>query len=75
MLYKFLRYNKINGFLSLSEELQGRILQVAKDGQYESPVEALLSGLRLAEKMSIIPAIVVPADWLFAMSLERLRIS
>ena len=42
------------------------MLQVARDGQYQSPVKALLSRLRLAEKMSIIPAIVVPADWLFA---------
>ena len=29
----------------------------------------------LAEKMSIIPAIVVRADWMFAQSLERLKIS
>ena len=48
------------------------MLHVARDGQYESPVKALLSGRRVA---SIIPAIVVPADWLFAESLERLRIS
>ena len=31
--------------------------------------------VRLAEKMAIIPTIVVPADWMFAESLERLRIS
>ena len=51
------------------------MLQVDRDGQYESPVKALLSGLRLAEKMSIIPVIAVPADCLFAKTLERLRIS
>ena len=50
------------------------MLQVAKDGQYESPIKALLSGLRLLEKMSIIPAIVVPAEWMIAKSLKRLRI-
>ena len=48
---------------------------MATDGQYESPIKALLSGLRLVEKMSIIPAMVVPADWMFAKSLERLQIS
>ena len=50
------------------------MLQVARPGQYESPIKALLSGLQLAEKMAIIPTIVVPADWMFAESLERLRI-
>ena len=35
------------------------MLQVARDGPYESPVKTLLSGLRLAEKMSIILVIVV----------------
>ena len=69
-LYKFLRCTRNNGFLSPREALTRRMLQVARDGQYES-----LSGLRLAEKMSIIPAIVVLADWLFAESLERLGIS
>ena len=51
------------------------MLVKAKDGQYESPIKALLSGLRLAEKMAIIPAIVVQADGMFAESLERLRVS
>ena len=37
------------------------MLKMAKDGWYESPVKALMSGLRPAEKMSIIPAIVTPA--------------
>ena len=55
--------------------LKGRMLQVATPGQYESPIKALLSGLRLAEKMAIIPTIVVPADWMFAAPLGRLRIS
>ena len=55
--------------------LKGRMLQVATPGQYESPIKALLSGLRLAEKMAIIPTIVVPADWMFAEPLGRLRIS
>ena len=73
-LYKFLRYSRINSFLAPHEALKGRMLQVARDGQYESPVKALLSKLHLAEKMSIIPAIVVPADWLFAEPVERLRI-
>ena len=50
------------------------MLQVARDGQYESLVKALPSGLRLAKKMSFIPAIMVLAVWLFAESLERLRI-
>ena len=74
-LYKFLRYSRINGFMAPREALKGRMLHVARDGQYESPFKALLSGLRLAEKMAIIPTIVVPADWMFAESLERLRIS
>ena len=34
-----------------------------------------MSGLRLAEKVSIILAIVVPADWMVVESLERLKIS
>ena len=74
-LYKYLRYSRINGFMAPREALKGRMLQVARNGQYESPKKALLSGLQLAEKMAIIPAIVVPADWMFAESLERLRIS
>ena len=57
------------------EALKGRMLEVARDGQYESPIKALLSGLRLAEKMAIIPAIVEVADWMFAESPERLWIS
>ena len=65
-LYRFLRYSRVHGFLSPREALKGRMLQVARDGQYESPVKALLSGLRVAEKMSIIPTIVVPANWMFA---------
>ena len=73
--YKFLRYGRINGFLSPREALKRRMLQVAKDGQYESPGKAILSGLRLAEKMSFIAAIVVPTDWPFAERLDRLRIS
>ena len=60
-LYKFLRYSRINGFLSPFEALQGRLLQPARDGHYESPLKALLSGLRLTEKMPIIPAIGVPS--------------
>ena len=74
-LYKYLRYSRINGFMVPREALKGRMLQVARDGQYESPIKALLSGLRPAEKMAIIPAIVVPGDWMFAESLERPRIS
>ena len=71
-LYKFLRYSKINGFMGPREALKDRMLQVVRDGQYESPIKALLSRLRLA---AIIPAIVVPADRMFAEWLERLRIS
>ena len=74
-LHKLLRYDGINGFMAPREALKGRMLQVARDGRYESPVKALLSGLGLAEKMSIIPVIVVPMDWMFAESLERLMIS
>ena len=61
-LYKFLRYSTINGFMAPREALKGRMLQVTRDGQYESPIKALLPGLRMGEKMAIIPAIVVPAD-------------
>ena len=61
-LCKFLRYNRINGFMAPREALKGRMLQVARDGQYESPFKALLSGLRKRPKMAIIPPIVVPAD-------------
>ena len=56
------------------EALKGRMLKVARDGQCESPIKALLSGLRLAEKVAIIQAILVPADWIFAESGERLKI-
>ena len=45
-LYKCLRYSRINCYLSPHEALKGRMLQVATDGQYESLVKALLSGLR-----------------------------
>ena len=68
-LYKYLRYSRINGFMPQGEAFKGRMLQVARDGQYESPIKALLLGLRLAEKMAIIPTIVVPVDWMFAQSL------
>ena len=74
-LHKFLRYSTINWFMAPREALKGHMLQVARDGQYESPIKPLLSGLRPAEKMAIIPAIVVPPDWMFAKSLERLTIS
>ena len=74
-IYKYLRYSGINGFMAPREALKGRMLQVAKDGRYESPMKALLFGLRLAEKMAIIPAIKVLAEWMFAESLVRVRIS
>ena len=61
-LYKFLWFSRINGFMAPGEALKGRTLQVARDDQYESPIKGPLSGLRLAEKMAIIPTIVVPAD-------------
>ena len=60
-LYKFLWYSKVRSFPSPREVLKGRMLHVARDGRYELLVKALLFGLRLAEKKSIIPAIVVPA--------------
>ena len=74
-LYKYLRFSRINGFIAPREALKGRMLQVARDGQYESPIKALLLGLHLAEKMGIIPTIVVPTDWMFAESLDKSRIS
>ena len=40
-MYKFLRYHRVDGLLSLCEALNGRMLHVAQDGQYESPVKAL----------------------------------
>ena len=43
-LYKFLQFSRINGFLSSREALRGGLLQVARDGQYETPVKVLLSG-------------------------------
>ena len=58
-LHNFLRYNRINGFMAPREALKGRMLQVARDGEHESPIKALLSGLRVAEKMAVIQAIVV----------------
>ena len=61
-LHKYLRYSRINGFMAPREALKGRMLQVARDDQYESPIKAQLPGLRPAEKMAVIPAIVVPAD-------------
>ena len=39
-LCKFLRYNRINGFMAPREALKGRMLQLARDGQYESPFKA-----------------------------------
>ena len=74
-LYKYLRYSRINGLVAPREAIKGRMLQLARDIRYELPIKVLLSGLRLAEKMAIIPATVVPADWMFADSLVRLRIS
>ena len=41
-LYKFLRYNRIHGFMAPHEALKGRMLQVARDGQYEAPFKAPL---------------------------------
>ena len=73
--YKFLPFSRIDRFLSPCEALMSGLLQVARDGKYETPVKVLLFGLRLAQKMAIIPAIVAPADWLFAGSLERLKLS
>ena len=40
-LWKYLWYSKINGYMAPREALKGRMLQVARDGQYESPIKAL----------------------------------
>ena len=50
------------------------MLQVARDGQYETHVKVLSSRLCLAEKMAVISPVVAPAVWFFAGSLERLRL-
>ena len=39
-LYEYLRYSWINGFMAPREALKGRMLQVATDCQYESPIKA-----------------------------------
>ena len=72
-LYKYLRYSRINGFMAPREALKGRMLQVASDSQYESLIKALLSGLRLAEKMAIIPTIWSSKQWWLAWLRKELR--
>ena len=53
---------RVNGFLSPSEALRERLLQVTRDGQYETPFKLLQSGLTVAKKMAITSLTVVPAD-------------
>ena len=73
-LHQFLRFSRINIFLVAPQGPQRASAKVAREGQYETPVKVLLSGIHLAEKMTIISSVVALADWLFAGSLERLRL-
>ena len=71
-LQPFLRYSRVHGWLSPRETLEGRLLEIARDGYFEGPVEKLLSGVRMAEKAGVIQSLVRGSDWIFVKSLEKL---
>ena len=70
---QFLSYSRVHGWLSPREALEGRLLEIARDGYFDGPVKKLLSGIRLAEKADVIQPLVRGSDWIFAKSLEKLR--
>ena len=72
-LRQFLRYSPVHGWLSPREALEGRLLEIARDGYFEGPVKKVLSGVRMAEKAGVIWSLVRGSDWIFAKSLEKLR--
>ena len=72
-LWQFLRYSRVHGWLSPREALEGRLLEIARDGYFEGPVKKVLSGLRMAEKAGVIQFLVRRSDWIFSKSLEKLR--
>ena len=72
-LRHFLRYSRVPGWLSPGETLEGRLLEIARDGYFEGPVKKLLSGVKMAEKAGVIQSLVRGSDWIFTKSLEKLR--
>ena len=72
-MQRFLRYSRVHGWLSPREALEGRLLEIARDGYFDGPVKKLLSGIRLAEKADIIQSLVRGSDWIFAKSMEKNR--
>ena len=72
-LRQFLGYSRVHGWLSPREALEGRLLEIARDGYFEGPVKKVLSGLRMAEKACVIQPLVRQSDWIFLKSLEKLR--
>ena len=53
--------------------LEGRLLEIARHGYFEGPVNKVLSGIRMAEKAGVIQSLLRGSDWIFAKSLEKLR--
>ena len=72
-LRQFLRYSRVHGWLSAREALEGRLLEIARDGYFEGPVKKVLFGLKMAEKAGVIQSLVRGSDWIFSKSLEKLR--
>ena len=72
-LRQFLRYSHVHGWLYWREALEGRLLEIARDGYFEGPVKNVLCGVRMAEKGGVIQSLVPGSDWIFAKSLEKLR--
>ena len=72
-LRQFFRYSRVHGWLSPREALEGRLLEIARDGYFEGPVKKVLSGLSMAEKAGVIQSLVRGSDWIFLKSLEKLR--
>ena len=70
---QFVRYSCVHGWLSPRDTLEGRLLEIARDGYLEGPVKKLLSGVRMAEKAGVMQSLVRGSDWIFATSLEKLR--
>ena len=74
-IHKFVRFSRVRAYLAPREAIQERLLQIVRDGHFESPVKSLLSALRFAEKMDLVPKYVVEGDWIFASALEKWRLA
>ena len=72
-LRQFLKYSRVHGWLSPRAALEGRLLEIARDGYFEGLVKKVLSGLRMVEKAGVIQSLVRGSDWIFSKSPEKLR--